>query len=376
MGDTRSDVMAESNAELVALLRAEIERAGRITFARFMEQALTHPLYGYYASGAARAGFEGDFLTAPETSPIFGHALARQIAECWDRLGRPVPFTVREAGAGGGVLARQIVEGLRREHPEALAALRYELADISEARVAEAVAAGSGLVAPAGDAPLEGVLLANELLDALPVHRLIYAGGEPRELYVTWRDGWFADEVGALSDPRLAEPLSGLPLVEGQRLEVSPAAWDWARDIGRQIGRGYAILIDYGYPAAELYAPTRVEGTLKSYSQHLVSIEPYRRVGRQDLTAHVDFTAVSRAAQARGMTELGLTTQAYFFAGLGIEELLLGIQRAATDPYSYLNAREAVMHLLDPRGLGRFRVLVLGKGVPAEPPLRGLAFAL
>ena len=219
-------------------------------------------------------------------------------------------------------------------------------------------------------------MLANELLDAFPVHRLRVVAGALHELYVCWRDGWFADELGELSDARLAEPLADLPLLEGQTLEVSPAAWEWARALGRQLTRGYAILIDYGYPAAELYAPTRAEGTLKSYSAHLAGVEPYRRVGRQDLTAHVDFSAVSRAAQLGGLDELGLTTQAYFFAGLGIEELLLRIQATATDPYRYVNAREAVLHLLDPRGLGRFRVLVLGKDVEREPPLRGLAFKL
>jgi SAM-dependent MidA family methyltransferase len=381
MPNIRTDLLAESNPALVELLRAEIAGQGRITFARFMQQALAHPEHGYYTSGVARPGFDGDFLTAPETSPLFGHALARQIIECWERLERPAAFTVREAGAGVGTLAREVIAGVQRERPEMLATLRYEVSDVSSIRVQEAVAniATVGACVPvssAGDEPIVGVLLANELLDALPVHRLVFEDGELHEIYVIWGQGWFADEVGPLSDARLAQPLADLPLSDGQRLEVSPAAWEWAIGLGRQIERGYAIVIDYGYPAAELYAPARMEGTLKSYSQHEVAVAPYRRVGRQDLTAHVDFTAVSRAAQAGGMTELGLTTQAYFFAGLGIEELLLDVQRTATDAQAYIAAREAVLHLLDPRGLGRFRVLVLGKSVPATPPLRGLAFTL
>jgi SAM-dependent MidA family methyltransferase len=379
--DIRSTLLAESRAELVTLLRAEIAEQGRITFARFMEQVLAHPEYGYYMPAEPRAGFAGDFLTGPETHPIFGYALARQIAECWDRLEQVERFIVREAGAGAGTLALDIIEGLAAERPDTLGALRYELSDANPARVDEALArlsdAGfSERVARATDSPITGVLLANELLDAFPVHRLVVEDGVLRELYVVWRDSWFADDTGPLSDPRLAEPLAGLPLTEGQRLEVSPVAQDWARGIGAQLERGYAVLIDYGYPARELYAADdRLHGTLRTYSEHTVGDEPYRRIGRQDLTAHVDFTAISRAAVEGGCVELGLTSQAYFFAGLGIDELLMKLQTTAVSSNDYLNARETIMHLLEPRGLGRFRVLVLGKDVAAAP-LRGLSFSL
>ena len=138
MDDTRGDLLAESNRELVRLLHAEIRDAGRITFARFMDVALYHPALGYYATEAIRAGFEGDFLTGPETDPIFGHALARQIAECWDRLDRPESFTIREFGAGRGTLAEQLIHGLRAERPEILNALRYDLTDVNAARIEEA----------------------------------------------------------------------------------------------------------------------------------------------------------------------------------------------------------------------------------------------
>jgi SAM-dependent MidA family methyltransferase len=385
MSRSRDDLLGVSNPELVALLREEIERDGRITFARFMELALTHPEHGYYQADEARAGFAGDFLTGPETHRIFGHALARQVAECWDRLGQPESFVVREAGSGSGTLARDIIDGLGAERPELLTALRYELSDVSAARVRAGSerlrAAGHGeRVAVATGDSFTGVLLANELLDAFPVHRLVMRTGQLRERYVTWSDDWFVDVEGPLSGPALAEPFaesSGIALAEGQQVEVSPAAWAWARSIGTTLERGYAILIDYGYPAAELYSATdRPDGTLRTYSAHLVGDDPYRRVGRQDLTAHVDFTAIARAATAGGCATLGLMSQAYFFAGLGIEELLLDMQRSGSDLPDYLNARETIMTLLDPRSLGRFRVLVLGKDVPSEPPLRGLSFSL
>jgi SAM-dependent MidA family methyltransferase len=380
--EIREDRLAESRPELVDTIRTEIERGDRITFARFMELALADPRYGYYLSDEARAGFSGDFLTGPETHRIFGNTLARQIAECWDRLGQPTPFTVREEGAGVGTLARDVLDGVRDERPDALNALRYELSDINAARVTYGIerlreAGYANVVAPATELPVTGVLLANELLDAFPVHRLVVRGNEIRELYVTWRDGWFADDEGTLSDDELVSFLTQMEFSDGQRLEVAPAAWDWSESIGDRLERGYAILIDYGYPAAQLYSPSdRYDGTLRTYSRHLVGDDPYRRVGMQDLTAHVDFTAISRAAEAGGCNVLGLTSQAYFFAGLGIEELLLRLQTTSTDLPDYLNARQTIMHLLDPRSLGRFHVLVLGKDAPSEPTLRGLSFTL
>lgn len=371
--------VARSRPELVELLRSDIEAAGKITFARFMEQALTHPQYGYYTAGDAEPGFEGDFLTAPETHPVFGAVLARQLAECWERLDRPTPFVVREHGAGSGSLALTILAGLREERPDVLAAIRYELGDVNDRRVAaglsRATEAGFGdHVAAAGHDPIIGVILANELLDALPVHRLVVGNQEIREAFVCWRDGWFAEESGPVSDVRLMDPLIDLPLMAGQRLEVSPAASAWTTRVCAEITRGYAILIDYGYEAVELYDPlVRPDGLLRTYWQHIAGDDPFDRVGRQDITAHVDFTAVSRAATDAGCDILGLTTQAALVAGLGVDDLLLRLQEAG-DAVEYVRARETVMHLLDPRGLGRFRVLVLGRGVEREPTLRGLSF--
>ncbi len=368
-----------SNAALVALLREEIAEHGKITFARFMELAVGHPEHGYYVSGELRTGFTGDFLTAPETDPIFGQTLARQMVECWERLGKPAGFTIREDGAGRGMLAAHILSEIHHLNPELFATMRYELADISATRIEDALAFlnehGFGQQAQLSSGePIEGVLLANELLDAFPIHRLIREGGEIREIYTTWQDDWFHDVTGPLSDPALVDLLSGVELAEGQRAEVSPAATEWAATIGTQIARGYAILIDYGYPAAELYSAQRFEGTLRAYSRHDVTDDPYQLVGNQDLTAHVNFTAISQAAQSGGMAELGLTTQQFFLAGLGIEQVLLEMQETV-DAQSYIVARHALMHLIDPRGLGRFRVLVLGKNVETSPPLRGLSFS-
>jgi SAM-dependent MidA family methyltransferase len=196
--EIREGLLAESRPELVELIRSEIERDGRVTFSRFMELALANSDYGYYQSRNARPGFSGDFLTGPETHRIFGQTLSRQIAECWDRIGQPASFVVREEGAGAGRLAHDILDGLSDERPDTLASVRYELSDVNSARVVESLdilsAAGYGerVAAATGD-PFTGVLLANELLDAFPVHRLVVRDGTPREIYATWRDGWFAD---------------------------------------------------------------------------------------------------------------------------------------------------------------------------------------
>ena len=386
--DARAEMLAESNTDLVRLIYAEIIAAPqqRITFARFMQQALGHPEFGYYSTTTARPGYDGDFLTAPETHPIFGWALARQVTECWERLGRPADFTVRECGAGSGTLALTILQGLHREFPLVLESLRYELEDISSERgAAVAVALRADQpdlpVYAASAGPITGLVIANELLDALPVHRLIVQGGDLQERWVAWRDGWFADEVGPLSDPALAESVRGLPLEEGQALEVSPAVQAWAADLPQRLERGYAILIDYGDAAVDLYDPQRgTEGTVRTYVQHEVGDDPYRRVGVQDLTAHVDFTAVERAAvdsdPQQALRALGLISQAFFFAGLAIQELLLQVQQDATTAEDYLPARNAVLTLLDPGTLGNFRVLGLARNVEATPPLKGFSFIL
>lgn len=381
MSTLNPDLLSESSPELVQIIVDEIEREGRISFARFMELAVGHPEFGYYATGAARTGFAGDFLTAPETDPIFGQTLARQVIECWQHLDRPEQFTVREEGAGRGMLAAHILSEIHHRAPELFRTIRYELSDLNQQRVIEALSFleehGFGAQAhQAGATPVNGVLLANELMDAFPVHRLIKMDGRLQEIFVTLGDDWFQDVVGPLSDPNLEALLNGVTLDEGQRAEVSPAAVEWARSIGDRLERGYVILIDYGYPAHELYSAERFDGTLKGYSQHEVTDDPYRRVGNQDLTAHVNFTAISQAAQTSGLTELGLTTQAYFLAGLGIDQVLLELQKTTTDAQAYITARNAVMHLIDPRGLGRFRVLILGKQVNTDQPLSGLSFTL
>jgi SAM-dependent MidA family methyltransferase len=369
---------------LVELLRAEIERDGPITFARFMEVALYTPDRGYYRGADARPGRDGDFLTAPEAHPIFGAAVARAVADAWDRLGRPDPFVLREHGAGTGALGIAILDGLAAERPDASAAIRYDPIELDPGRTASIAdrlaAAGHAerlLPRDAPRTPIDGFAIANEVLDALPTHRVVGRGGKVREVLVGWTDGAFVDVEAEPSTDALVDRLAaeGVTLADGQRGEICLAVDGWVAAAAGALERGVLVLIDYGYPAVELYDPVRRrDGTLRAYLRHRVHDDPYVHVGRQDLTAHVDVTAVERAAIAADLTHLGTTTQAAFLVALGTDELLRAIQAdPATTMEDYLVLRSALVRLVDPSAMGRFRVMAFGRGWPEGERLAGFA---
>ncbi|MFN3337096.1 MAG: class I SAM-dependent methyltransferase [Thermomicrobium sp.] len=357
---------------LVQRIREEIERTGPVTFARFMELALYDPDYGYYAT-AVRVGRCGDYLTAPEAHPIFGWVIARQLWELWDLLDRPAPFMLIEYGPGTGTLALSLFEYLARTAPDFLERLRYRPVEVSrsafDALVDRLVDRGfaSLLTLEQYDA-VTGVVLANEVVDALPVHRVCWHKDQLWELFVDWDGERLVEVFGPPSTGELAHWLErlGVQLREGQTTELCLAMVDWVEDVARVLARGYVLVLDYGYPAPERYDPVRFpKGTVRTYFRHSVGDDPLQSPGEQDITAHVDFTMLGLAAQERGFTVLGLTTQAEFLAQAGLGELLVQLQREpGMTAERYLAARAAALHLLDPAGMGRFRVLLLGKRVP------------
>ncbi len=374
-----------------AAIRAEIARRGPIPFADFMALALGHAEGGYYTATASRPTRGGDFLTAPELHPIFGAALSRQVAEAWERLGGPSPFTLIEYGAGAGTLALAILAGLRDDGLPLADALAYAPVEPNRHRLAElrarAAAAGLPVVDPAvlDDRPVAGVVVANEFLDALPVHLLVVRGGRPREIRVTvTADGGLGESLDEPVDPALRDQLerlagAGIAFVEGQRLEVRPAVDAWAREVGRRLEAGLVLVLDYGAPAVDLYGPRRRAGTLMTYRGHAADGDPrapYRDIGERDITAHVDTTAVGGALLGVGLDPLGETSQAELLVGCGLEELLGRRQAGAASASEALELRSAVLRLLDPRHLGGFRVVLAGRGIAAAPPLRGLSYRM
>jgi SAM-dependent MidA family methyltransferase len=383
-------VSETGNPDLIAVIRAEIDAAGgRIPFARFMELALYHPSWGYYLSPLRRPGRPGDFLTAPETHPFFGITLARQIAECWERLDRPAPYVVREYGSGIGALAWDIIAGLSEEAPVCRGALQYRLVETNPHRLAQSLAGlaegglgdvvrGEEISLGADPEPITGVVIANEVADAFAVHRLIWRDGRLREGWVVWSDDGFAEEEDDLSpeavaaDPEGMLRENGITLDEGDRIEISPAAAAWFASAVRGLQRGYAIVIDYGYPAAELYRGHRLTGTVRAHRGHTVSDDPFAHVGEQDLTAHVDFSALCRAGEEAGLRSAGQTNQGAFLASLEMGDLLVTLGK---DPQTalpeYLAAQAAILRLIDPGGMGRFGVLIMARDAPVCPPLKG-----
>jgi SAM-dependent MidA family methyltransferase len=374
-----------------AAIRAEIARRGPIPFADFMALALGHPDGGYYASVAPRPTRAGDFLTAPELHPIFGAALARQVDEAWERVGCPEPFALVEYGAGSGTLALAILAGLRADGSRLAEVLRYAPVELNPHRRAELEMAAAGAGLPVIDAagleaePAPGVVLANEYLDALPVHALVVRAGRVRELHVRIGcNGAFEEVEGEPAGPDVVGSVdaivrAGVTLVEGQRLEVRPLVRAWAVEVARRLAAGLVLVLDYGAPVLQLYGPRRLAGSLMTYRGHAADgapDAPYRDIGERDITAHVDTTSLANALTAAGLDLLGGTSQAELLVGCGLEELVQRAQARASAAAEALELRGAVMRLLDPRHLGGFCAVLAGRGISIEPPLRGLSFRM
>jgi len=376
----------DGRPELIRIIQDEITASqGSIPFSRFMELALYHPRFGYYLSSERRPGRGGDFITSPEISPYFGHTLARQMAECWDRLGQPSAWSIREYGAGIGGLAYDLMAGLDQESPRAFDALTYRLAELNPAMRAEATQSmrqaglGGKVVAEeptSGSEPIAGVVLANEVADAFPAVRLMRRDGTWLEAYVATDAGhfsWHYRRPSAVADMVLRNlEADDVSLPDGSVLDAIPAASSWFAAAVSQLDRGYAMVIDYGYPARELYRDHRMAGTIRGYQGHTVTDDPLIRVGLQDLTAHVDFTALQRAGEAAGMRPEGLTTQGAMLSSLDLGDVLLRLQE---DPdvsmQEYMATQAVVLRLIDPGGLGRFGVLIMSKGIAEnDVPLR------
>ena len=346
-------------------IRRRISADGPIAFDEFMAVALYWPDGGYYTTGAA-FGVEGDFFTSPLAHPVFGALLARQIEDMWRRAREPDPWWVVEIGAGQGRLAADVMSAV--EGSPVAGAMRYLAIDRS--RPGTPIASVSW--AQSSSIPLRGfngVVLANELFDAMPVHRVTVADGALTEVRVgVDGEDQFVDVLSTPSDG-LAERFAtlGVTLPEGYRTEICLEYDAWMASAGKAMDVGYLLLIDYGHAAKVYYDATRARGLLRTYYKHTLGMNPYLHVGRQDISVHVETTSLRWAAADAGFTEVGATTQAELLRSLGFDAYRADIAKRVDLPRPVRAANHrAIDMLVDGDGLGAFKVLVFAKRASGE----------
>jgi SAM-dependent MidA family methyltransferase len=400
-------VAAENPLE--TLIRETIAREGPLPFARFMALALYHPTLGYYAGGGQGRepiGWSGDYFTSGDVHPLWGWCIARQLHAMWTLLGRPAIFSVVEPGAGRGLLARDVWAYALEHAPDWASALRYTLVDRALAgsplrarREAALAAALAALSAPPGAVRWAGALedaappgsvgcvVANELVDALPVHIVEVRNGALQEIYVDAAPGRLVERLGPLSHPDLAGYLDHYRIPwrtygAGWRAEICLEAASWMRAAARVHARGFVLILDYGDTARRLYTRDRRRGTLTAYTRHQLGERPLANPGQQDLTAHVNFSALRGAGRAAGLRTAGFTTQRDLLQRLGIQAEVEAraarlypfadserhTDRGQTDYLRRASLRNAVAALLHPQGLGGFKALLQHRGVPGARP--------
>ncbi|OGT18830.1 MAG: hypothetical protein A2V90_01810 [Gammaproteobacteria bacterium RBG_16_57_12] len=361
--------------QLIAQIRAEMEaHGGRLDFARYMALALYSPGLGYYAAGARKFGAAGDFVTAPEISPQFSRCLARQ---CQQVLAQLPGGAILEFGAGTGAMAGDILLELERCHAlpshyfilDVSAELRQRQQQTLLQRVPRLLDRVQWLDRlPIGG--FRGVVLANEVLDAMPVHRFQITAEGYNEIYVAWqgeRFAWSHERPGAALEAwyRAATPAG---LAPGYESEVNLAIAPWLAGLVDSLAAGAVLLIDYGFPRHEYYHPQRSGGTLMCHYRHRAHPDPLILPGLQDITAHVDFTAVAEAALDAGFEVLGFTNQAYFLLALGLAESVAEVN--PLDTRAQLELAQQIKKLTLPSEMGElFKVMALGKGL--DMTLRG-----
>jgi SAM-dependent MidA family methyltransferase len=373
-----------NNLELVEIVCDRIKNSSQqqITFAEYMELVLYHPQQGYYASSESRISAGGDFLTSPHLANDFGEMLAVQLYQMWQIVGSPQVFSIVEMGAGQGLLAAQILDYSSRVYPDFFRSIDYLIIEVAPAMISAQQSRLKDLPvrwcdwSEIIDRSITGCFLSNELIDAFSVHQVIVTEGKLQEIYVAVSDNdssIFTEIVDNLSTERLEQywqlnniNLRGGKYSEGYRTEVNLAALEWLEKVSKKLQRGYVISIDYGYTADRYYNPIRSQGTLQCYYQHGYHNDPYINIGNQDLTAHVDFTAVQNQGELLGLHTIGFIQQGMFLMALGLGERIAAISTSGGDLQSLLHRRQNLHQLIDPMGLGKFGVLIQSQGLAAE----------
>ncbi len=364
--------MDPAESDLAHELRERIASEGPLRFDAFMREALYHPQHGYYTSGRAQVGREGDFLTSPSISPLFGRLLARQAAELWEALGKPDPFRIIEQGAHHGQLMGDLIQAVASQHPDFGHAARWTVVEPAPALRREQhnrLGDGVGHVVAIKDlAPCPGIHLSNELLDAFPV-RLVErtVDGTWIDLHVAIDPSGFALQPGSTRAELSTDCLDALALLPpGARTEIREGLGEWFADIARALPRGAVLTLDYGHSRAEYYRPGRLRGTLAAYRHHRRIESPLDGPGQTDLTAHVDFTALAGSARAAGFEVAGFADQHHFLLGLARADFA----RWEADPHDPRGTaeRRALQTLTHPGVMGTdFHAALFTRGIdPSE----------
>lgn len=358
-----------SSSPLQTLLAERIQREGPLTFATYMRVALYEPEHGYYMSGPARMGWAGDYFTSSDVSNLFASCLGRQLFQCWEKLKHPRPFLVLEQGAARGLLARDVRAWAEREAVDFAQALDYRAEDIHH---------GQDSLQPAPQASAH-VVLSNELIDAFPVHVVEVRDGQLYEVYVDCQQGTLYEFLAEPSSPEVEQyldlyaiPWRGFP--NGWRAELNLEASRWLEQAtALLLAHGFLLVIDYGEKARLLYTPERRRGTLLAYYQHQANERPLIFPGGQDITAHVNFSALIAGGRERGLRVHKYTTQRQWLedCGLSVEleqrrqrDFSLADTGRSSDQgqvalLGWYNLRQRAALLSDPTGMGNFKVLIL-----------------
>jgi SAM-dependent MidA family methyltransferase len=362
-----------SGGDLRRQLSRRIAREGPITFREFMSEALYHSSLGRYSSPRPPMGPQGDYITSPEVDEAFGRLIGRAVADMDAKItasrGRAAgTFTVVEMGPGSGSLCRDLLGGVRGEFPDLARRLEYVLVESSASlRTTQASNLEEAAVARrcrwrswddlAGEGPITGCIIANEFLDALPVHVVTWRGARLREVHVgIGEDGCLREEILEPSSVDLSRHLEdlGVRLEEGQRAEINLAALDWIRQAADRLEAGYVLIVDYGHEAEDLFSERHFAGTLLGYRRHRLVVDPLESPGEQDLTAHVDFTSLRREAIRSGFEVSPLTTQRNMLVSMGLANMIADLAKGDSAPggAGRVGKRFALHALMSPAGMG------------------------
>ena len=354
----------------------QIKKKGPITFEQFMSMALYDPEFGYYNTESGKIGREGDYYTSSHLHPVFGAVMGRQIVEMWNLMGRPENFRIVEMGGGAGYFCKDMLDSLRAtdRSTDFFRTLKYTIIERSPAMRNKQQGLLSGFsgkiewlseLSECGS--ITGCIFSNELLDAFPVH-LVKMEESLKEIYLDFdEEKGFIEIAGDLSNEEILTYFRdfSVELRRGYTTEVNLRIRDWLRDINEVLERGFILTIDYGYPAWDYYSEDRDRGTILCYHLHQINETPYLNIGEQDITAHVNYSAVKKWGEDRGIKTAGFCGQGVFMVSLGIDE---DIKKIAEGAGEYVFEIARIKKLILPQGMGEsHKVMVQYKGV--EPPV-------